>query len=277
MKKIFLFLIILPLYLFGQSGDQNYIKTSDYKKASTTTTINPATDLTINITYFDGLGRPIQKIAVAQSGTGTDIITPIVYDIFGRQVSDYLPYASSGTTMQYVDNSTLVGSIGTFYTNKFGTAEGQYPFAEKRLEYSPIGRTLEQGAPGTVWVVLPTSDTDHTMKFGYELNSGTGVERVKLFRATAAWNTTNEVYTETLVNAAGTTYYPANQLYKNVTKDENWVSGKDGTTEDYKNQEGQLLLKRKFESGTALDTYYVYDQFGNLAFVLPPMATGSIS
>jgi len=46
-----------------------------------------------NITYYDGLGRPIQKIAVRSTAAGTDLIQPIIYDEFGRVKKDYLTYA----------------------------------------------------------------------------------------------------------------------------------------------------------------------------------------
>lgn len=52
------------------------------------------------------------------------------------------------------------------------------------------------------------------------------------------------------------------------------MSGKPGTTEEYKDKEGHVVLKRTFNlvgsTVQVLSTYYVYDDLGNLAFVLPP-------
>ena len=42
---------------------------------------------------MDGLGRPIQSIAKQAGGNKEDIITTSIYDNFGRQVKQYLPYA----------------------------------------------------------------------------------------------------------------------------------------------------------------------------------------
>ncbi|MEL4309206.1 hypothetical protein, partial [Joostella sp. CR20] len=67
-------------------------------------------------------------------------------------------------------------------------------------------------------------------------------------------------------------YYGANQLYVTVTKDENWKSG-DGnnhTTREYKDKQGRVVLKRNYNNNIAHDTYYVYDDYGNLTYVLPP-------
>ncbi|WP_348701159.1 RHS repeat domain-containing protein [Leeuwenhoekiella blandensis] len=83
-----------------------------------------------------------------------------------------------------------------------------------------------------------------------------------------------------------TEYYNAGQLYKTVTKDENHDGGtsKNHTTEEFKDKQGRVVLKRTYgdsdtngngsigsgESETRHDTYYVYDDFGNLTYVLSP-------
>ncbi|HJP63611.1 MAG TPA: RHS repeat-associated core domain-containing protein, partial [Mucilaginibacter sp.] len=73
-------------------------------------------------------------------------------------------------------------------------------------------------------------------------------------------------------------FYDPNTLSITITKDENWTSGRAGTTEEYKNLQGQVILKRVYNYKNSalevLSTYYVYDDLGNLAFVLPPMANG---
>ena len=69
--------------------------------------------------------------------------------------------------------------------------------------------------------------------------------------------------------------YADNQLYKTITTDENGAA-----THEFKDKEGRVVLKRTF--GTSMvnnspvneahDTYYVYDNFGNLTYVLPPLS-----
>ncbi|MBC7915733.1 MAG: RHS repeat-associated core domain-containing protein [Pyrinomonadaceae bacterium] len=69
--------------------------------------------------------------------------------------------------------------------------------------------------------------------------------------------------------------YGLNQLYVSISKDENWAQadGKAGTVEEYKDKEDRVVLKRTFKSASEiLSTYYVYDDLGNLSFVLPPGA-----
>ena len=66
------------------------------------------------------------------------------------------------------------------------------------------------------------------------------------------------------------------KLAVKVKKDENWISGKAGTTEEYKDKYGRVVLIRTFNdnNGTIekISTYYVYDNFGNIVYVLSPNA-----
>jgi hypothetical protein len=64
------------------------------------------------------------------------------------------------------------------------------------------------------------------------------------------------------------------QLYKTITKDENWQAsdGKAGTTEEFKDKDGRVVHKRVWETVTkALNTAYIYDRYGNLRYVVPPL------
>jgi RHS repeat-associated protein len=62
-------------------------------------------------------------------------------------------------------------------------------------------------------------------------------------------------------------YYPANSLMKTTVTNEN---GK--ITEVFKDKLGRVILTRKKLNGTNVDTYNVYDDYGNLVMVIPPDA-----
>ena len=49
------------------------------------------------------------------------------------------------------------------------------------------------------------------------------------------------------------------------------------STREFKNKEGQIVLKRTYDAGNKRDTYYVYDLYGNLTYVIPPKADGVIN
>jgi len=68
--------------------------------------------------------------------------------------------------------------------------------------------------------------------------------------------------------------YGARELHKTITKDENHSAGTNHTTEEFKDKQGRVVLKRTYNNGTH-DTYYVYDDYGNLSYVIPPKVTTS--
>ncbi|MCL9807714.1 DUF6443 domain-containing protein, partial [Flavobacterium amniphilum] len=258
MKKLIL-LLMVPGFALAQSTNQNYTKATTYRGPGSTL---PQT----TVTYFDGLGRPIQKVDNAMSATGQNIVTHIEYDAYGRPVKDYLPFVSGVSTLDYL--SSAVTNQNTYYTTPSNGETTAYPYSEKQLEASPLDRVLKQGAPGEAWKM----GSNHEIKFEYGTNEATGTNAVKLFKATATLNETLLAYTNTLTQ---TTNYAANELYLTVTKDENWTSGNNHTTQEFKDKAGKVVLKRTFNNNVAHETYYVYDQFGNLAYVIPPLANAA--
>jgi RHS repeat-associated protein len=254
--------------LTNPSSDYNYIITTTYKQPTATILESPSADKAqVNITYFDGLGRPIQQIANKQSNSGKDIITPIGYDDFGRQTKEYLPYAATSSNMAFEANAA-VNAINFYSTEKYENMAN--PFSEKKLESSPLGRVLKQAAPGTDWVM----DGGHEIKMDYQTNTSS---EVKLYKASTNWNAGSGLY-DIGLSENGT--YDANELIKTVTYDENTSANPTeagGSTVEFKDKEGQVVLKRTYDSGTKHDTYYVYDNVGNLSYVIPPKADGAIN
>lgn len=260
MKKLFYLILLSPVLVLSQSTDQNYIKKTIYKTPTVNALPSPNPgQAAVNITYFDGLGRPIQQNAHKQSATGKDIITHIEYDEFGRQVKEFLPYVTTAANPNFrTDAPTRVVS---YYQSEYND---EYPFSEKEFENSPLNRVLRQGAPGAVWQL----NQNHTIDFDYKTNTENEVKR---FKATIS-GISNGVYTATLGNSSGNVYYNANELYKTVVTDENRAK-----TEEFKDKEGRVVLKRTYnvknpQTSNRHDTYYVYDMYGNLTYVIPPKA-----
>ncbi|HRB70962.1 MAG TPA: DUF6443 domain-containing protein [Flavobacterium sp.] len=251
MKKILITLLCAPVLMVAQTNSQNWTKKTTYRETGSG---RPAS----TVTYYDGLGRPVQQNINKQSGTGKDMITHIEYDL-GRQLKDYLPYPATTNDMSYQAGAQSA-------TLSYSQYSGQYPFSEKLLELSTLARPLKQGAPGFDWQVKPDSDTDHTIKMDYQTNSA---NEVKNYFAATTWDNANGVYTIQLQDKG---HYAINQLYKTIVKDENWTSGTDNTTEEFKDKNGRVVLKRTHFKEPH-DTYYVYDLYGNLTYVIPPLVT----
>ena len=272
------------------SADQNYVMTSvpripAYDPAVTTYTTY---DVNQAVQYLDGLGRPLQTVQVKASPTGRDIVTPIAYDRYGREAQKYMPYAATPADSRGGYKSTALTDQPAFYNAPAGStwnAPGVVTlpvagditpsFSQTVFEPSPLNRVTEQGATGADW--QPAAG--HTLKLVYTTNdqadfsaavtSNPGCRKAALYTVTASGLT-----------RGATPFYNTAELTVTISKDENWQStdGCFGTTEEYKDKEGHVVLKRTYNLKTVnttttaemLSTYYVYDDLGNLAFVLPP-------
>jgi hypothetical protein len=214
--------------------------------------------------YFDGLGRPKQIVNVKASPTEKDVVTIIEYDGFGRQTKDYLPVPQSGT------------QNGAIYPNPLGNASSVYGaekiYAEKVLENSPLDRIQKQIQPGNTW-------TNKPVKFDYQANID---GEVKKYTFGTSWGTDNA----TTHSVPTIDFYGDNQLYKNTVTDE------DGNLSiEFKNGRGQTILARKLvvpgdniqqgfttqPTSVYADTYYVYNAYDQLAFVISPLASAKPS
>lgn len=219
------------------------------------------------ISYFDGLGRPAQQIGIRAGGNNEDIITHVGYDDFGRRTKNYLPYSSSVNISDYRTNAlpaTLNYYDASTYNEDFSgmTVADINPYSEKELDNSPLNRVEKQAAPGKDWKL----GNGHEIEMDYLTNSST---EVRYYRVSLSF--ANNIYTPSLVLDG---YYDANELSKSIVRDENHdgSSTKNHTIEEFINKEGQVVLKRNYNDNAAHDTFYIYDDFGNLTYVLPPKA-----
>ncbi|WP_183148075.1 DUF6443 domain-containing protein [Chryseobacterium nematophagum] len=243
MKKI-----IIPIVLaWGYSGVyaqlsplENYVYSKTYLSDPTL----PNVKVSETVQYLDGLGRPKQIIDIKASPLGKDVVTPIEYDAFGRQVKDYLPIPQSST------------GNGAIVPNPLGNASSVYGvekiYSQKILENSPLDRIQQHIQVGNDWAAKPVQ---------FEEDTNIAEEVVK-YTTTTYWENNA---TKSSIEYGGT--YGAGQLYKNTVTDE------DGNkTIEFKNSRGQMLLVRKVLNATEnADTYYVYNEYDQLAWVIPPL------
>ena len=132
----------------GASTTENYVYSRTYLEAVTTS--STTAKQVQSIQYFDGLGRPKQSIAIKATPKGNDLVTPIIYDGFGRQTRDYLPVPQSSTSngALYTQNSDLVAYPVTDATNFYNSEK---IYSEKNLENSPLDRVMQQYQVGNDW------------------------------------------------------------------------------------------------------------------------------
>ncbi len=229
------------------------------------------------IQYSDGLGRPLQTLAVQQSPTHKDLVSFHVYDELGRESRKYLPFVSGWhNDGDFISNP--VTRVLNFYDGTSKVAETAFPYAEIEFEASPLNRALRQGNVGEQWQL----NTDHTTKVQSLLNDANEV---------LLWEKTSLGIKA--MNGSVPKYYPANTLAKAEVEDEHGVK-----MWEYTNALGQVVCKkaRIWAAGAATapftytlgkgeqttmeverfdasyrnyETYFVYDDFGRIEFELP--------
>ena len=233
------------------NSNVNYVRVyaprTEISNPANLTMSSAVANVSVNTQYLDGLGRPIQMVVRGGSGSASqDLVQPITYDAYGRQVKQYLPYAASTATGTYRLKAET--EQYDFYTNgPNNVAQSDYPYAQSEFDASPLNRLTKQAAPGKHWRM----GSGHEIEVQYQVNQANEVR---------LWTASNG-----LVNSG---YYSAQALYKASTTDQD-----SHTVEGYLNKEGQTVLRRAKGPTGNQDTYYVYDDLNRLRYTIPPEAS----
>ena len=213
--------------------------------------------------YIDGLGRPLQSVIKQASPLLKDMVSPVVYDAFGREVYKYQPYVSIGDNGNFKLNP--FGEQSSFMSSQY-SGESIY-YSETQFEASPLNRVTKTLAPGNSW-----GGSNRGVSMEYRLNDANDAVRIWDITNNALTYSNNDVSTN-IPTTPGV--YATGQLYETHTIDE---AG--NKVVEYKDKEGKVILKKvqiddsPSEHYTGwLCTFYVYDDFGLLRFVIPPKAT----
>jgi len=266
--------------------EKNYVETSDILSANVTT-INSVDALSVHfkqrtIRYFDGIGRPIQEVKGQASPLMLDIVQPIAYDKMGRESIRYLPFVNGydGTfkfrALKDANQTTgtdqskyRTGSQYTFYQAGGNLPSDRFPYSESEYEESPLNRRKRIVGSGENWRYGNT-----VVSTKYLLNvhgSSSGQEKIIAFMYGA--NRRIEV-NKLLVADNEMGYYPSGKLSIKSVVDENG-----NEVREYTDSSGKLILKKIYVKGSKIsfnlsgnwaETYYIYDDYGNLVVVLPP-------
>lgn len=275
----FLHAQVTPPDPYSGSVKINYIRTWDAVKPETNpNNLTVATSVQaarMTTQYFDGLGRKIQQVvkqgSLETGGTAKDLVNAIIYDEFGREIYQYIPFAANNTG----SNTSI--SDGLFKLNPFQQqatfATAQFPgenffYGKNNYEASPLNRVTSTYAPGDSWAGSEgevAANDRHGVEMQYLINATADSVRIWMVAGNGTIST----------SAA----YPGGELYKNVTLDEHKKK-----IVEYKDKEGQLVL-RKVQLTTSpadghhgwLCTYYVYDELNQLRLVIPPKATKELA
>lgn len=254
---VFIGLLLFILQLQAQSTSQNYINVQTYKVPSATALASTAANMNEVISYIDGLGRPLQNVIKKGSPAQNDIIQPIVINNRGLVSIEYLPYTTNALNQgSFIAYNTALTQQASYYTaTTINIATTAYPYQENVMEKSPEARLTEQSAPGENWRLTQ----NHTKKYSYPFNVANDI---KLFTIDANGNLQNAIAN-----------YAAKQLTSVWITDEHQQ-----ITKEYKDGLGRIIVKESGVLNTVpVRTYYVYDDFNNLRFVLPPEMVKNIT
>ena len=211
--------------------------------------------------YFDGLGRPIQQVvkkgAQATGATAADLVTPFLYDGFGRQSISYPTFVANSTAGNTSVNDGLF-KLNAFQQDSAFSSQTYlhetYYYQQIIFESSPLSRVQKTMPAGNSWV-----------------GSGRGTE--KQYEAYLGHSTMRHWQIAMTEGSMPTSsdVYPSGSLLVEKTFDEHG-----NPVVEYKDKSGRLLLKSVYNTPDWMLTYYVYDEMGRLRCVIPPKATQAI-
>ncbi|WP_420385568.1 DUF6443 domain-containing protein [Roseivirga sp.] len=256
----------LPTTSYQTDDKVSYVRTFDFYKAMTTET-GLSTEITNGnvmqaTQYVDGLGRPIQSVARRALPGGKDLVQYMVYDAYGRQVYQPMAFQSDyGDGRMHLSPSAR---LNTFMNGNGTAGSGFYPHEDifyglTSYENSPLNRPLKQMSPGNSWA-----------------GSSNGVS--------SSWRTNNSTddvrrWTAGASSASSPGTYAIKSLTVSIVTDE-----EGNQVREFTDKLGRVVLKRVQKGASTADgrsnwmnTYYVYDDYGNLRFVLPPRAEEVLS
>jgi RHS repeat-associated protein len=259
-------------------SDPNYVREFTAKveglSANSNLSLLPKEQVLMNTQYIDGLGRPIQTVSKAASPTGNDVVQIVEYDAFGRQPKNYLPYVASTGTGEYRDAAYgLSGEQMSFYahTTSKDYATTIAPYTLTGFEASPLNRPLWTAAQGDVWAgayngaSVPTYATDFQERPNVKSLNGTDLDGdIRVYTTTDKTGLTLFYHSK----------YADGALWVKSIKDE---TAQNNEVLEFTDKQGKVILKRVKKGLENLDTYYIYDDWGNLRVVLPPMASQNLA
>ncbi|WP_212003397.1 DUF6443 domain-containing protein [Chitinophaga sp. HK235] len=213
------------------------------------------------VTYFDGLGRPLQKVSIQGSPELKDMVTSFYFDNQGNNTQIYLPYTDLNGNNFGSLRTTAFQDQKTFYNPSNASvvdiAKDNLPITILRFEDSPLSNLQAQGGPGATWnpygghpastyfSIIRATLQDDSLMFHWVITSDSGA-----------------VPTAALELPMG--------AHKIISEDPQGNQTIDVFDINYNH-----TIRRKYADTVALDTHYAYDDFNHLRYILTPRASKS--
>lgn len=239
------------------SSNQNYILTRTYTKEDGSRYLD-------QVQYFDGLGRPVQTVHRGITSDAQDLVSIQEYDGFGRESNSWLPgKVTSANNGAFIPIETAKNYI------KISNDNDQKPYSFPVYENSPLNRILEQYGPGEEWQKVANKKAVRTK---YLSVSSSDTLNGYYYTAYKSGDLLYQIYRGSEFSDYASSDFP---IY--IT----WSSDEDGNVViQFKDNRDKILLSRQIDRNGSkdifYDTNYIYNEFGDLIIVLPPMASDAM-
>lgn len=229
---IFLF-AALPMGFHAQTATYSYVRARAMTNSSGTTWLD-------HIDYDKGLGQIYQQVDVGVTPTHHDLVVLHEYDAHRRPVRTWLPGLGNGGNCQ---DSLLLKESAQSLNND------TRPFTWNTYEQSPLNRVNREYLPGEGWQQYGKFKA----KSWYVENAYSPYYKVMSLMMTGS----------TLLF---TDFLSGNKIISQTVNEDNTLHL------EFKDKDGNIVVKRTIADGNKLTTYFVYDDSKRLRFVLPPEA-----
>lgn len=196
------------------------------------------------VVYYDGLGRPVETVQRGITPSGQSLVALQEYDDAGRPVRAWQPVVGTGAFMSAEEVAAAASAL-------YGDT---HAFSTTIYQNSPAETVEGTIRPGSLLASSPVTVKKY-------VNDGSAAFRAIRFGVGADGS---------LVNGG---LWPDGMLMAGKTVDE------DGRTLiEFADPHGRTVLSRRLvTAGDYADTYYVYDGYGDLRYIVPPLASDELS
>ena len=193
----------------------------------------------IDVTYYDGLGLPEQKVMLGASGNGKDLVTLYMNDLYWRTIREYLPYDCGMTGGGYIHRA--ITAQRQWYAGLYGQADATLAYNTISYEYLADGRQTGSSLAG---VAL----SEHPLSVRYISNKADDIPIIE------------PNHEDGSLRLLG--FYGERKLFGRETTD-----GNGSKTTEWKDSYGNVVCTIGGDGGRTL---YGYDFRGNLCWIVQP-------
>jgi RHS repeat-associated protein len=223
-----------PAKYFFELKDENEMMKAEYNTS---------------VIYYDEFGRGIQELRVDQTPGGRTSVLSKEYDYQNNIKKQYIPFVVEDHVGEYYSD---YGNNANW--NGLLNEDRDYAFSE--TEYSVRNNVSEQGFAGEAWQIYDKSGvkkaTRNTLRNEFKVCSETGIPKLEI-------NPDKDI----VCNGC----YEKEELLTSITLDEN-----NNESRIYKDNFGNIIIKKSKVGDKYLITSYVYDGRNRLVYVIPPEA-----